>query len=293
MTHKLFYSPTYCSASYAFDTTRKAAWIAESLSEAPIGGVELVEPQPVSPATVCETHSEEYVRAIETGEPWSVASSQGLRWCRSMFPAVLASNGGVVEAAKAALRDGVAGSLSSGLHHARRESGLGFCTFNGLAIAANEAIKLGCEKVLILDLDAHGGGGTESLISRNVRIDHLDFAVDPFDLHERCLDMSSRPWSEYLAVLEMALSKFEKPDLCIYNAGMDAFEGDCGPAGYGGDFLAAREAIVFGWAASRGVPICYVMAGGYTSRERSRGQLVSHHRLTLDAAVFSQIGAIA
>lgn len=74
---------------------------------------------------------------------------------------VLATNGGVVAAAISALEHGTAGSLSSGLHHARRETGEGFCTFNGLAIAAREALSAGARSVLILDLDAHFGGGTQ------------------------------------------------------------------------------------------------------------------------------------
>jgi len=50
------------------------------------------------------------------------------------------------------------GSLSSGLHHARRTHGAGFCTFNGLALAALTALEVltaGAQRVLILNLDAH------------------------------------------------------------------------------------------------------------------------------------------
>src|SRR5260370_35742530 len=78
---------------------------------------------------------------------------------------VLSANGGAVAAGLAALEQGVAGSLSSGLHHARHARGAGFCTFNGLVIAAREALAAGAASVLILDLDAHCGGGTASLIA--------------------------------------------------------------------------------------------------------------------------------
>ena len=56
-----------------------------------------------------------------------------------------------VAAGLAALQSGVAGSLSSGLHHARRERGDGYCTFNGLAIAAGEALTAGAASVLYPD----------------------------------------------------------------------------------------------------------------------------------------------
>ena len=73
---------------------------------------------------------------------------------------VCASNGGAVAAARAARAGGVAGSLSSGLHHAGRDRGAGFCTFNGLVLAARAALSEGAARVLVLDLDAHCGGGT-------------------------------------------------------------------------------------------------------------------------------------
>lgn len=277
MSHKVFYSPQYCAASYAFDTTRKAAWIADSLERKPIPGVEVVEPQPLSVETVAETHSQEYVDAIASGEPWSAASSQGFRWCSSLLPAVLSSNGGLVAAVKAALSDGIAGTLSSGMHHARRNFGLGFCTFNGLAIAAKES---GLDDVLILDLDAHGGGGTASLISGDVRIRQLDIATDPFDTADDTFVATNR--DDYLAKLIWSLDSLERiPQLVIYNAGMDVFESDCGFLSV--NDIAARETIVFQWCHEKSVPIAYAMAGGYTG-QTTREELVALHRCTIRAA---------
>lgn len=45
------------------------------------------------------------------------------------------------------------------------DSGAGFCTFNGIAIAAKQALRRGAKRVLIIDFDAHGSGGTHSLIA--------------------------------------------------------------------------------------------------------------------------------
>ncbi|HZC01053.1 MAG TPA: hypothetical protein VE844_06740, partial [Gammaproteobacteria bacterium] len=94
---------------------------------------------------------------------------------------VLASNGGAVAAGLAALENGVAGSLSSGPHHARCGSEAGFCTFNGLVIAASEALAAGVGSVLILDLDAHCSGGTASLIAGEPRIWQIDVSVSGYD----------------------------------------------------------------------------------------------------------------
>ena len=139
---RVYYSPAYTAAGYEFDTTRKAAWVAEPLSESPIACVELVEPAPLTSEKVSAIHDPGYVRAIRTGRPRGLAESNGFDWDRGLWPAALACNGGMVAAALFALKDGVAGSLSSGLHRARGGSGSAFCTFNGLALAARAALSL-------------------------------------------------------------------------------------------------------------------------------------------------------
>jgi acetoin utilization deacetylase AcuC-like enzyme len=155
----LYYSADYVGSTYAFETTRKAKWVADSLARSPIDGIELVRPQSLSFDQVAQVHDPTYVHSVQTGEPLYLAESQGFTWDPGLWPMVLASNGGVVAAALDALQHGLAGSLSSGLHHARHGRGAGFCTFNGLAIAAHAAIAAGAGSVLIVDLDAHSADG--------------------------------------------------------------------------------------------------------------------------------------
>jgi acetoin utilization deacetylase AcuC-like enzyme len=206
---------------------------------------------------------------------------------------VLASNGGVVDAALAALHYGAAGSLSSGLHHARRAAGAGFCTFNGLVIGARAALSSGAASVLILDLDAHCGGGTASLISAEPRIRQLDVAVNRFDAYESTAQATLRivtHAAEYLTVIERELARCEagesKVDLCLYNAGVDPFEG-CdigGLAGVTERMLVERERLVFEWCSDREIAIAFVLAGGYAGPRLSEMTLVRLHRATVAAA---------
>lgn len=290
----LFYSPTYVVSAHAFDTTRKARWIADSLATAPIPGVELTAPT----ATVTETqladvHAPDYVAAVRTGEPRTLAESQGFPWDPNVWTMALATTSGIVSAALAALTDGVAGTLSSGYHHARREMGDGFCTFNGLVVAARAALDAGASSVLILDLDAHCGGGTASLIEDEPRIRQLDVSVCAYDRYrpsERStLDIVGRA-SEYLPTIRRRLDALasggDAPGLCIYNAGMDPFE-RCDIGGLKGitsEILAEREALVFRWFRERGVPIAFTPAGGYTGRSLDQAGLVALHRATIAAA---------
>ena len=289
----VYYSPAYTAAGHAFDTTRKARWIADSLMRSPIPGLELVEPAPLTRDQVQAVHEPRYVGAIETGEPRLLAESQGFRWDPGLWPMVLASNGGVVSAALAALEDGVSGSLSSGLHHARRERGSGFCTFNGLVIAARAALAAGARSVLILDLDAHCGGGTASLIAGDPRIWQVGVSVNSFDNFSntnRAVQKQVSTGSEYVATIERTLreARQQKPafDLCIYNAGMDPME-DCSTGGLAGvtrQTLEHREAMVFDWCSSLNVPVAFTLAGGYIGPRLDEQGLVSLHRLTLSAA---------
>ena len=291
------FSPAYVGAAHAFDTTRKAGWVADALSGAPLPGVVLVEPAPLTWEQIERVHDPEYVEAVRTGRPRALAESQGFAWDRGLGPMVLASNGGVVAAARDALSRGgaaAAGSLSSGLHHARHDHGEGYCTFNGLALAALDVLDAGAAgSVLILDFDAHCGGGTASLLGDEPRVEQLDVAVNSFD-HYRGdgafrLHVVRRA-ADYLPTLERELDALARSgrrhDLCLYNAGMDPFEG-CATGGLSGitaEILCARERMVFAWCRSRSLPVAFVLAGGYIGPGTSVDDLVALHRTTIEEA---------
>lgn len=292
---KVFYSPDYVAAAESFDTTRKAAWIAESLSKHPIAGVEVVPPTSLTFEDIAVVHDPVYVKAIRRGEPKSLAESQGFKWDPGMWKAVTSSNGGAVAAACTALVDGFAGSLSSGLHHAQHSTGAAYCTFNGLVLAAKKALHGGAQSVLILDLDAHCGGGTYSLIDSDdisePRVRHVDISVNALDAYwakgDNTLDIVRHP-ENYLPTIESRLAELESftPDLCIYNAGMDPDE-RCIVGGFRGidaSVLRAREEMVFSWARRRKIPLCFVLAGGYAGGDLSQDELVALHRMTIETA---------
>lgn len=289
----IYYDRAYAGAAYAFETTRKATWVADSLVADPIAGIRLVVPAPLRWDQVAEVHAPEYVQAIRTGEPRDLAQSQKLDWDVGLGPMVLATNGGVVAAAFDALRCGISGSLSSGLHHARRASGSGYCTFNGLVMAARAVLDAGAGAVLILDLDAHCGGGTAELIADEPRIWQQDVSVDLFDHYassERiCLHMVQHS-SVYLNQVRNCLQAVDDGglpfDLCLYNAGMDPYEGSAsgGLEGVTMQILQQREQLVFDWCRKRGLPVAFALAGGYLGAKLDVAGLVALHRLTLAAA---------
>ncbi|MEI7742011.1 MAG: hypothetical protein WCJ29_05960 [bacterium] len=285
---KIFYSPDFVASAHTFDTTRKAGWIAASLKEKPLAHVEIQRPRPLSMALLEHVHDLNYVHAVQMGEPRKLAASQGFIWDPGLWTAAISSCAGAVESALVALEEGVAGSLSSGLHHAKHDRGDGFCTFNGLALAVIAALEKGAKRILIIDADAHFGGGTESLVKQHGnKVHHLDVATSIYDAYEPASPHTADlvgSTEEYLPLLEKRLLELDpKFDLCLYNAGMDpheeCFEG--GLPGMNAIQLILRENLVFTWCEGHKIPVAFVTAGGYIGGALDEAGLVDLHRITI------------
>ncbi len=54
-------------------------------------------------------------------------------------------------------------------HHAEPEAAMGFCLLNNIAIAARQALTMGCERVIV-DFDAHHGNGTQAIFWDETRV---------------------------------------------------------------------------------------------------------------------------
>ncbi|MED5277135.1 MAG: hypothetical protein VX476_04380 [Actinomycetota bacterium] len=284
----VFFNDKYVIAREDFDTTRKSGWIAEELANGRLPEVTLLDPGSFLQRTgeiVESIHTDNYINALKTGEPSTLASSQGFAWDPGIWSMALNSTAGVLAAVdKAVSGNGTSGSLSSGLHHASRDSGAGFCTVNGLAAAAQYAIEITDGIVVILDVDAHCGGGTHSLVAGHDRILHLDLSVNRFDSYKPLGDNQLRILTrqtgkdldhDYLNELDQLLSAVPADtSLVIYNAGMDPF-----PA-ISAETLCEREGMVASWRKKVDVGLAFVLAGGYTS-SMPKNELVDLHLHTL------------
>lgn len=74
---RVFYSADYVLAAHSFETTRKARWVADSLAQRPLSGLQLGPPEPLTEADVKAVHAPHYVDAVRTGQPRALAQSQG------------------------------------------------------------------------------------------------------------------------------------------------------------------------------------------------------------------------
>jgi acetoin utilization deacetylase AcuC-like enzyme len=156
---------------------------------------------------------------------------------------------------------GAACSPTSGFHHAGRSSGAGFCTFNGLAVVAillkKERL---ASRVAVIDFDMHWGNGTEE-IKNELGLGWLvNHSLGAFTQRLR----TTEGVESWLADLPGELERVAgECDLILYQAGADPHVDD--PLGglLSSDQMRRRDRAVFRWAAGRGKPIAWNLAGGY------------------------------
>lgn len=244
-------------------------------------------PEPVSDEALLRVHTEAYVRAVATGQPRDLAESQKLPWSPALARAVRLTNGGTVLALRHALADGIAGNLASGFHHAHADHGEGFCTFNGLVIALEALRAEGLlRRALVVDLDLHYGNGTASLLASRPWAHQLSIYGCYYDANRNYRDVTERRAPDtdnavsipvpagatgetYLGLISAALGPAidrARPDVVLYQAGADPYREDpYSPLDLGLDDLFRRDALVFERCRAKGLPVTWVLAGGYTS----------------------------
>jgi len=180
--------------------------------------------------------------------------------------------GGTYLAAQLALERGFAANSAGGSHHALADTGAGYCVFNDLAIAA---IRLADEgrRVLIVDCDVHQGDGTAALTAGHPDIATYSIHAEknfPARKARSTLDLALPDGvgdDAYLAALEETLALMldtERPDMILYQAGVDPFGGDrLGRLDLSDEGLMRREQLVARLAIERGLPLASTVGGGY------------------------------
>jgi acetoin utilization deacetylase AcuC-like enzyme len=280
---------------------RKFGLVAEGLKT--LSGVRLAQPEPVTEEDLLRVHTQEYIQAVRTGEPRPLAESQKFPWSPALFRSVCLTNGSCLAAARQALKDGCAAALASGFHHAHADHGEGFCTFNGLVVAMEALRTRGeLEKAAILDLDLHYGNGTAALAASRPYIMAVSIYGNDYQNNVPYRDVSIRrhedgpnhlsaslpagcDGTQLSAILGQQLPLLltrGKPDLLFYQAGADPLEDDpFSPLALKHADLLERDRMVFSFAKSHGIPIAWVLAGGYT---RDIAKVVEVHLNTFKAA---------
>lgn len=149
------------------------------------GKCSLMEPKPASVEELELVHESDYVRLVQR----CCASGGGTLdlgdtvVSTESFEAALLAVGGSVEAVNLVMEGKVQNAIALVRppgHHAGPYYALGFCIFNNVAIAAAHLIShFGLDHVLILDIDAHHGNGTQEIFYDTYKVLYASLHQDP------------------------------------------------------------------------------------------------------------------
>ena len=223
---------------------------------------------------ICEAHDPAYVDRILNGTVSQLELRRiGFPWTPGLVKRSLASVGGCLAAARAALIDGISGNLAGGTHHAHRDAGEGYCVFNDIAVSfLNLRKERLISRAAIIDLDVHQGDGNSSILGG--RDDIFVFSMHgernfPFRKVPSSLDVPLADGTsddEFLAKLADALPMVLAfhPDIVFYQAGVDPLKEDLlGKLSLSHEGLKARDQMVLRACHDRDIPVCISMGGGY------------------------------
>jgi len=223
-------------------------------------------------------HTREYVQRFCEGTLDAAELRRlGFPWSPALVERSYRAVGGTIAAARHALAHGISMNLAGGTHHAFPDHGEGFCVFNDVAVAIRLLRREGLvRRAAVVDLDVHQGNGTHAIFAGDG--DVYTFSMHggknyPFHKVAGTLDVELADGTgddDYLAMLYEALPRVlaaSSPDLVVYIAGADPFEGDrLGRLALSFDGLARRDAFVLDSCREVGIPVAITIGGGYGRR---------------------------
>ncbi|MBX2849922.1 MAG: histone deacetylase [Acidiferrobacterales bacterium] len=258
-----------------------------------VGSTNLFRPGQARLEVLQQAHCKHYIENFVAGTLSDRALRRlGLPWSQGLVNRTLISPNGTLLTAHLALRHGIASHLAGGTHHAHYDFASGYCIFNDLAITAltllaQEKVK----RVLVFDCDVHQGDGTAAILANEARAFTCSIHCEknfPARKQKSDLDVDLPPKmgdQEYLSKVESALLAaldLSKPDLVIYDAGVDIYANDpLGLLNICFDGIRDRDALVIETAIKRGIPIATVIGGGYDHDERA---LARRHAIVVEEA---------
>ncbi|NQZ01153.1 MAG: histone deacetylase [Bdellovibrionales bacterium] len=254
----------------------KYGMLKQQLVEQRILQAEMLKASPLcSKDDLLLAHSAEFIEKFESGDlNKSEMRRIGFPWSEFYVKRCRATVGGAIASLKSAIEHGLSGQLAGGTHHAHRDFGSGYCTYNDQAVVALRALKEGwANRVAIVDLDVHQGDGTAAILGPHPQCFVMSVHGRknfPFRKQQSDLDIELEDGvtdQEYLDKLTDGLEAVWafKPDVVLYQAGVDVLDQDkLGRLEITYDGLFERDTRVLAGARQRGIPVSMAIGGGYS-----------------------------
>jgi acetoin utilization deacetylase AcuC-like enzyme len=271
------------------------------LREGLLAGEDLIAPQCLGLDDMALVHTREYLAKLESGTlTVSEQRRLGMPWSDALWMRSRLAAGGTLLAARLALRDGVAGNLAGGTHHAFADHAEGFCVLNDVAIAITKLRTEGrIRRAAVVDLDVHQGNGTAAIFEGSVEV--VTFSMHgernyPLAKMRSTVDVALADGTDddaYIEALDRHLPEVldgagprgagplplgaSHPDIVFYLAGVDIAVGDrYGKLAVTEDGIRRRDGRVISEINSRGIPFVIVLGGGYASSPARTAELHAH-----------------
>ena len=276
---KIAYSPIYkysLPEGHRFPMIKYELIPEQLLYEGTITPDNLFHPEPLSEETLLLTHDAWYWSRLKNLE----LSRKEIRSIGFPLSAQLVQRGrhianGTLQCARYARQYGVAANVAGGTHHSFADRGEGFCLLNDIAIAANQLLREGeIKKIMVVDLDVHQGNGTAHIFREEERVFTLSMHGAknyPMRKERSNLDIGlpdNIRDEAYLDILQQLLPStidLVKPDLIFYLSGVDVLESDkLGRLSLSIKGCKERDRMVLQNCLDRQIPVAISMGGGYS-----------------------------
>lgn len=263
------------------------------------GSLERVAPRAASDEEILSVHTDDHLRGVEAAMKRAPGNLDADTFIspQSFDVARLAAGSCVDLALRVAAGESTQAfaALRPPGHHAESDRAMGFCLFNGVAIAARALQKqAGIDRILILDWDVHHGNGTQHSFEGERDILYVSCHQFPFypgtgaageagtgmgigstlniPMPAGCGDY------EYIAVFQHlfapAVLEFD-PDFILVSCGFDAHEAD--PLGSMGltqtGYFALTQIVREVAETVCNGRLAYILEGGYAARGLGEGTL--------------------
>jgi acetoin utilization deacetylase AcuC-like enzyme len=211
-------------------------------------GLEIVLPREATREQLARVHAADYLRLIESTMGRAVALDPDTYTSPESYEVALLAAGAAIEATERALAASdlsVLALVRPPGHHAERDSAMGFCLLNNVAVAAAHARALGAGRVAIVDYDVHHGNGTQHIFEQDPDVLYVSTHQYPYypgtgaawevgvgagegatvnlPLEAGAVDEDYE--LVFAEVVSPVLRQF-RPDLLLVSAGFDAHERD-------------------------------------------------------------------
>lgn len=239
---------------------------------------EFLEPEPIKEEYISKVHSKEYVEKVKNLN----LSDPDTPNYENIFEYARLSAGGAIKA----LEENSFSLMRPPGHHtgingkALEASSLGFCYFNNIAIAIKN--KLPNKNVLVVDIDAHHGNGSQEIFEADESVVYLSLHRSPWypgtglksedNIINIPLNFDTGN-EKYIKSLKKGLENalnLKEPDLIGISAGFDGNKGDLASLSLSGKCYKEIGEII----SELGKPTFSILEGGYEYGKTPLGERI-------------------